>query len=99
MNRIKELRTRNNLTQKAFADSIFVSSSAVGQYESGKSQPSDRVLTRICEKYGVDRRWLLGMGSDVDTAANKEPDAGKTASNPPRKMAGKKVETRGAPEH
>ena len=64
-NLIKELRTRNNMTLKAFGESIGVSESAVSSYESGKKKPGQETLEKISQVYDVSREWLMGEVSDV----------------------------------
>ena len=51
---IKELRKGKGLSQAAFAQSIGVSTPSIGAYESGKFNPSGKVLDKIKEVYGVD---------------------------------------------
>ena len=66
---IKNLRTQNNLTLKAFADSIGVSSTAVSNYEKGTKKPGEKTLEKIAEKYGVTVAELKGEVKEVkDTA-------------------------------
>ena len=56
---IREIRTDHGLSQKKFADSISVSTSLVSQMESGKVSIMERTVSVICNKYGVNRDWLL----------------------------------------
>lgn len=51
---VRELRKLRQLSQVAFAESIGVSVGSVRAYESGRVQPSDAVMDRIKEVYGVD---------------------------------------------
>jgi transcriptional regulator with XRE-family HTH domain len=68
--RIKELRTthlkaRDNrkYTQKDFAETLGLSENFIWQIEKGDRLPSDRTISDICEKFGVDRIWLeTGVG-------------------------------------
>ena len=50
---IKDLRAAKELSQVAFAKSIGVSAASVGAYETGRMHPSDKVLEKINEVYGV----------------------------------------------
>lgn len=50
----KELRKANNLSQAELATALGISASSVRQYEYGTRKPSDTVLTKIKELYGVD---------------------------------------------
>jgi len=67
--KIKEIRTNLNLTQKAFADKIGVSSASVKNYESGKCKPKEDVLDKICELGGISKDWLAEKAGDAAVAA------------------------------
>ena len=56
--RIKELRKRNDLSLKSFAESIGISGTSASLYESGKQNPGKKTLDKICEVYGVTKEWL-----------------------------------------
>ena len=66
---IKELRTKNNLTMKAFGESIGVSGAAVSNYESGRKQPGQETLARISEVYDISKEWLMGEVNETKEAA------------------------------
>lgn len=76
---IKELRDEQNLSQAEFGESIGVSAQSVGAYEKGKTKPSEKVLDKIIEVYGV----------AVATAAN----TAKSVSEKAAKAAGVAKET------
>lgn len=71
-NRIKELRTEHlkqktgkKYTQQEFADILGLSQNYIWQIEKGERTPSERTLSDICEKFGVDPTWLrTGVGDD-----------------------------------
>lgn len=56
--RIKELRKALGLTQQKFAESIGVRQNTVAQYEMGRNQPIDTVITLICREFNVNEEWL-----------------------------------------
>lgn len=56
--RIKEIRQRASMTQTEFGRAIGVSGATVSTSESGKTNPEQRTLLLICEKFGVDLHWL-----------------------------------------
>lgn len=61
--RIQELLTENNLTTRAFADAIGVTSSSVSKLTNGVNKPSERTIRLICDKFNVNREWLeQGVG-------------------------------------
>ena len=70
-NRIKEIRTDNNLTQQEFAQKIGLARGYVAKIESNKATPGFRTLNDICEKFQINKQWLLtGEGkkySEIET--------------------------------
>lgn len=56
--RIKEIRTDANLSMRAFAERIGISSSAVALIETGKNNPSEQTIRAICSEFRVFREWL-----------------------------------------
>ena len=57
-NRIKEIRIKKGISQKALANMIGVSDAAVSKIESGTNNPSDRTVKLIVDKLGVNEHWL-----------------------------------------
>lgn len=61
--RIKKLRKALGLTQQEFAEKIGVKRNTVAQYEMGRNEPIESVITLICRTYDVRREWLVdGVG-------------------------------------
>ena len=50
---IKEIRTKNKLTQREFADKFGVTYQAVSKWENGKNLPDINILKDICREYSV----------------------------------------------
>lgn len=46
------------MTLEEFAKQINISRSNLGNIETGRIRLTDRVVTDICEKYGVSRKWI-----------------------------------------
>ncbi len=57
---IKELRKNKKISQEQLAQILNVSTSAVGQYETGIRKPSYRVLNKAADYFGVSVDFLLG---------------------------------------
>ena len=57
-NRIKFLRKSLNLTQQEFADKLNIKRGAVSNYEIGRNQPIDAVISLICREFNVNENWL-----------------------------------------
>jgi len=62
--RIKQLRTENELTQEEFGKIFGIVKSTVSLYESGKSTPDDTLKRKIAEYFNVSLDYLMGV-SDV----------------------------------
>lgn len=63
---IKEIRTKNNLTQQEFASMFGVTYQAVSKWENGKNIPDISILKEICKKYD------LSIDEFLDTKTNKK---------------------------
>lgn len=65
--RIKLLRRSLNLTQQEFADRIGVKRNTIANYETGRNDPIDSVVSLICREFGVSETWLrTGEGEMMD---------------------------------
>ncbi len=58
-NKIKTLRIRKRLTQKAFAKSINTTQSVISDYENGLTLIQTAFLYDICQKYKISADYLL----------------------------------------
>lgn len=56
--RLKELRKKEDLSQKEFGDKIFLSQYQISLLESGKRNITDRVIDTICKEFKVNREWF-----------------------------------------
>lgn len=56
--RIKKIRKSLDLTQQAFAERIGVKRNTIGQYEIGRNEPIDAVVSLICREFNVNEEWL-----------------------------------------
>lgn len=71
MNRIKELRKANNLTQKQVSEDTQIPQNTLSNYENGKREPSLFVWKAISEYFGVDVPYLQGETSEPRYKFNK----------------------------
>lgn len=62
-NIIKDIRLKNNLTQKEFADKYGVTYQAVSKWENGLNIPDITILKEICDDYNLDINFLLSGNS------------------------------------
>lgn len=71
--RIKKIRKAKGLTQQKFADALDLKQNTIATYEMNKTVPSERTLSDICEKFGVDPVWLrTGAGDDPFLPVSRE---------------------------
>ena len=66
---IKEIRTKNNLSQQAFAEKFGVTYQAVSKWENGKNIPDITILKQICQEYNLKLEDLLD--AKISKAKNK----------------------------
>ena len=56
--RLKAVRKAVGLTQQEFADRLGIKRGAVANYEIGRNDPIDAVISLICREFGVNETWL-----------------------------------------
>lgn len=64
--RIKELRTRYNLSQKDFASRLSLTPGNVGAWEKDLKKPSYEILIQIAKEFDVSLDWLCDCNSNKD---------------------------------
>jgi transcriptional regulator with XRE-family HTH domain len=62
--RIKELRTKRNMTQQDLADKLGVFQTTVGQWENGKREPNIETIKRLASIFEVSTDYLLGQSDN-----------------------------------
>ena len=68
--RLKQLRTKKQLSQEELAKELGVSKSAIGMYERGKRTPPYESLEEIADYFNVDMDFLMGR-TDYTTRIEK----------------------------
>jgi len=67
--RIKAVREALSISQRDFAKGIFLSHSFYAKIETGTRDSNERVCELICNKYNVNKEWLIsGKGSMFSSA-------------------------------
>ena len=56
--RIRKLRRIEDLTQEEFGKRVGVKRNTIAQYEMGRNEPIDSVLSLICKEFNVNEDWL-----------------------------------------
>lgn len=70
LNRIKELRNKNNLTLRALGQKVNMSSSRLSQYETGKREPKLETWQKLADFFNVPTSYLQGFGISKKDAIN-----------------------------
>lgn len=71
--RVRELRIAKNLTQQEFADKLRIKRSTISNYDIGRSEPSESVISLICRTFSVSETWLrTGEGEMFSDTAREE---------------------------
>ena len=74
--RIKALRKELNLTQQEFADRLNIKRGAVANYEIGRNEPIDAVVSLICKTFNVSEEWLRNGSGEMFIVRSPEEEVG-----------------------
>ena len=66
MNRLKELRQKNNLTLKELGQKVGMANNTLSQYETGKREPKIETWNKLAEYFNVPTSYLMGLSDDVN---------------------------------
>ena len=72
-NKIKELRTKEGLTQKELADKLYVSYQAVSRWENNEVEPSIQTVKQIAQIFNVSLDYIL-ENEHLEEQVVKEPE-------------------------
>lgn len=67
---LKNLRTKQGMSQQALADKMFVTRSTVARWESGTRLPDAVMITRLSEVLDVDVNRLLSAAAESEECPN-----------------------------
>lgn len=73
-NRLKVLRKELGLTQQEFADKLKIKRGAIANYEIGRNEPIDAVISLICKEFNVNEVWLRTGEGGQDNMFTKISD-------------------------
>jgi transcriptional regulator with XRE-family HTH domain len=66
--RIKEVRTMLNVSQRDFSKRIFISQTLLGDIELGNRNVSERTIQLISTEFNVNKDWILTGNGEMFTA-------------------------------
>lgn len=74
--RIRKIRRDLDLTQQEFADRLGIKRGTIANYELGRNEPVDSVISLICREFNVSEEWLrAGTGEMFAPDASDELEA------------------------
>lgn len=79
---LRKLRKSRKLNQAQLAKKLYISPSAVSQYETGRTTPSRETLNRIAAYFNVSPEYLMGASKiyEIEEMLNQEYYPGTTVS-------------------
>mgnify|MGYP004703022057 FL=1 len=79
---LRKLRKSRKLNQAQPAKKLYISPSAVSQYETGRTTPSRETLNRIAAYFNVSPEYLMGTSKiyEIEEMLNQEYYPGTTVS-------------------
>jgi transcriptional regulator with XRE-family HTH domain len=78
---IRRRRRELNLTQDEVASRIKTSTPYVGRLESGKRHPSEKIVARLAEVLGLDKRELFFLANPrAQTLLSAEPEKAESSA-------------------
>lgn len=78
--RIKMLRSHLNLTQQEFADRIGIKRNSVANYETGRNEPIDAVVSLICREFKVNETWLRTGSGEMFEQLDRDQEIAEFAA-------------------
>jgi transcriptional regulator with XRE-family HTH domain len=79
--RLKELRKALGFkNQQDFADALNIKRGTIANYEIGRNEPIDAVVTLICSKFNVNEEWLRTGEGDMFIELSRKDKILKWAS-------------------
>lgn len=67
--RIKRVRKNLDLTQQKFGERVGVKGNTIAQYELGRNEPIDAVISLICREFNISEEWLRYEKGEMFKAA------------------------------
>ena len=70
--RIRKLRKHLDLTQREFGERIGIKGTSIANYELGRNEPIDAVVSLICREFNVNEEWLRNGTGEMFIEMDKE---------------------------
>ncbi|HHK5536801.1 TPA: helix-turn-helix domain-containing protein [Bacillus mobilis] len=75
--RVKTLRKEMKLTQQALGDKVGLKKSSISEIENGNNAPSNEVLSKMTEVFGVTADYLLGRSEHKNLTMDESSEIKK----------------------
>ena len=75
--RIKLLRKHFDLTQQELADRLKIKRAAIANYEKGRNDPIDAVVSLICKEFNVNEQWLRTGEGEMFNKMSRDEEVAK----------------------
>lgn len=76
--RLKELRKALGFkNQQDFADALKIKRGTIANYEIGRNEPIDAVITLICNKFNVNEEWLRTGEGEMFLPVSRDDEIAK----------------------
>lgn len=72
INRIKELRAENNISQAQLAVAVGVTADAIGKYERSDREPKLKIWQKLADYFGVSVGYLQGIEDKFEPVSELE---------------------------
>lgn len=72
--RIIAIRKSQGLSQQEFAERLNIKRGTIANYECGRNEPIDAVITLICKEFNVNKNWLLTGNGEMLLPRDRERD-------------------------
>lgn len=64
--RLEELRLKNQLSKKEFANKLEINPSQITRYVNESQNINSTTIIKICEIFNVSADWLLGLKNNLN---------------------------------
>lgn len=76
-NRLVSLRKTLKMSQQEFADKLNIKRGTIANYECGRNEPIDAVISLICKEFGVNEIWLRTGEGEMFVPRDRETEIAK----------------------
>ncbi|MBD5556428.1 MAG: helix-turn-helix transcriptional regulator [Roseburia sp.] len=70
--KLKQARTKSNMTQKEVADILGMTYQAISNYERGKTKVESNILVKLCQIYNISVPEILSDGNELQAIKKAE---------------------------